>query len=71
MEIKRNKHSRKRTKLDARFKSYRSCVVPQTNRPDFYEEFKFGITATHLKLGDKLGITVYAANDGSETDFIP
>lgn len=54
-----------------RFKSYCSCVVHQTNRPDFYEEFKFDITPTHLKLGDKLGITVYAANEGNDTKFTP
>uniref|UniRef100_A0A915DRH3 C2 domain-containing protein n=1 Tax=Ditylenchus dipsaci TaxID=166011 RepID=A0A915DRH3_9BILA len=75
VEISRTKSAtyRKRTKYESRFKSYRTCVVPQSNQPDFYEEFKFRISQVHLKLSDKLGITVYAtgANDSSNVEYMP
>lgn len=64
--------TRKRTKYESRLKSYRSCVVSQTNRPDFYEEFNF--SRSHLNSDNKLCVTVYAGDEPSDfidVDFMP
>jgi len=73
VEIRRSKSksSRKRgAKHESRFKSARTCLAPNTSRPDFYEEFKFRISSANLKNGDKLVITIYHS-EGIDSDYAP
>uniref|UniRef100_A0A183BS27 C2 domain-containing protein n=1 Tax=Globodera pallida TaxID=36090 RepID=A0A183BS27_GLOPA len=49
-----------------RFCSRVTYPVSQDNQPEFYEQFTFQITRTHLEHGDKLGISVFVQLSGEE-----
>ncbi|KAI3413256.1 hypothetical protein GPALN_010754 [Globodera pallida] len=74
VEIRRSISSRRRDKYAAahhqqqkrRFCSRVTYPVSQNNQPEFYEEFTFQITRTHLEHGDKLGISVFVQHSGEE-----
>uniref|UniRef100_A0A183CQR7 C2 domain-containing protein n=1 Tax=Globodera pallida TaxID=36090 RepID=A0A183CQR7_GLOPA len=72
VEIRRSISSRRRDKYAAahhqqrRFCSRVTYPVSQNNQPEFYEEFTFRISRTHLEHGDKLGISVFVQHSGEE-----
>uniref|UniRef100_A0A914I4Q7 RGS domain-containing protein n=1 Tax=Globodera rostochiensis TaxID=31243 RepID=A0A914I4Q7_GLORO len=75
VEIRRSISSRRRDKYYAaahhqqqkrRFCSRVTYPVLHNNQPEFYEEFTFRISRTHLEHGDKLGISVFVQHSEKE-----
>ncbi|KAI3417098.1 hypothetical protein GPALN_015603 [Globodera pallida] len=75
VEIRRSISSRRRDKYAAahhhqqqkrRFCSRVTHPVSHNNQPEFYEQFTFRISRTHLEYGDKLGISVFVQHSGEE-----
>ncbi|KAL3083867.1 hypothetical protein niasHT_036280 [Heterodera trifolii] len=72
VEIRRSISNRRRDKYAhhhekrQRFCSRVTYPVSQNNQPEFYEEFMFRVTRTHLEHGDKLGISVFVQHSGEE-----